>query len=119
MLPAVGQGALALEARTGDKRIMEILQTLHHTPTMVAVTAERSLLRHLEGGCQIPIGAYGQVYNNGLRLEALIGSLDGKRVVRGIRTGTASDTEKIGVELADELVQQGGRDILEEIRKLV
>lgn len=119
MLPAVGQGALALEARTGDKRIMEILQNLHHTPTMVAVTAERALLRHLEGGCQIPIGAYGQVYNNELRIEAFIGSLDGKQVVRGVKTGAASDAEKIGVELADELVQRGGKNILEEIRKLV
>jgi hydroxymethylbilane synthase len=80
------------------------------------VTAERSLLRHLEGGCQIPIGAYGQVQGNELRLDAVIGSLDGKRMVKGSRSGSQADAERIGIELAEELLKRGGKEILDEIR---
>jgi hydroxymethylbilane synthase len=116
MLPAVGQGALAIEIRSGDKRIEELLRTLHHIPTALIVTAERSLLRHLEGGCQIPIGAYGQVQGNELRLEAVIGSLDGKRMVKGSRNGSHADAEQIGIALAEELLNRGGKEILSEIR---
>jgi hydroxymethylbilane synthase len=116
MLPAVGQGALAIEMRNGDKRIEELLRTLHHLPTALTVTAERSLLRHLEGGCQIPIGAYGQMQGNELRLDAVIGSLDGKRMVKGSRSGSTVDTEQIGIDLAKELLKRGGKEILDEIR---
>jgi hydroxymethylbilane synthase len=116
MLPAVGQGALAIEIRGGDNRIEEILRTLHHIPTATAVTAERALLRHLEGGCQIPIGAHGQINRNELRLDAVIGSLDGKRIVRGMKNGKVTDAERIGIELAEELLRRGGKEILEEIR---
>jgi hydroxymethylbilane synthase len=116
MLPAVGQGALAVEIRNGDKRIEELLRTLHHLPTALTVTAERSLLRHLEGGCQIPIGAYGQIQGNELRLDAVIGSLDGKRIVNGSRNGNHADAERIGIELAEELLKRGGKEILDEIR---
>ena len=118
MLPAVGQGALAIEMRNGDKRIEELLRTLHHIPTALTVTAERSLLRHLEGGCQIPIGAYGQVQGNELRLDAVIGSLDGKRIVKGSRSGNFADAERIGIELAEELLKRGGKEILDEIRNI-
>jgi hydroxymethylbilane synthase len=116
MLPAVGQGALAIEIRKGDRRIEEMLRTIHHIPTALTITAERALLRHLEGGCQIPIGAYGQIKNNELQLEAIIGSLDGKHVVRGKRSGHTTDAERIGNELADELLRHGGKDILDDIR---
>jgi hydroxymethylbilane synthase len=116
MLPAVGQGALAIEMRNGDKHMEELLRTLHHLPTALTVTAERSLLRHLEGGCQIPIGAYGQVQGNELLLDAVIGSLDGKRVVKGNRSGSYTDAEQIGIMLAEELLKRGGKEILNEIR---
>jgi hydroxymethylbilane synthase len=116
MLPAVGQGALAIEIRNGDKHIEELLRTLHHIPTALTVTAERSFLRHLEGGCQIPIGAYGQVQGNELRLDAVIGSLDGKHMVKGSRNGRHADAERIGIELAEELLKRGGKEILDEIR---
>jgi hydroxymethylbilane synthase len=118
MLPAVGQGALAIEMRNGDKRTEELLRTLHHLPTALTVTAERSLLRHLEGGCQIPIGACGQVQGNELRLDAVIGSLDGKRMVKGNRSGNHADAERIGIELAEELLKRGGKEILDEIRNI-
>lgn len=117
MLPAVGQGALAIEIRAGDQRTEEMLGTLHHHPTAATVTAERALLRYLEGGCQIPIGAYGQIIGDNLRLDALIGSLDGKRIVRGLKTGTMANAEQIGIDLANELFNRGGREILMEFRK--
>jgi hydroxymethylbilane synthase len=116
MLPAVGQGALAVEARLGDGRIAEMLRVLHHTPTAIATSAERALLRRLEGGCQIPIGAYGQIREDGIRIDAVIGSLDGKRVVRGTKGGPVAEAEKVGIELAEELMRLGGKEILEEIR---
>jgi len=116
MLPAVGQGALAVEIREGDKRIEDLVRTLHHLPTALTVNAERSLLRHLEGGCQIPLGAYGHIAGSELQLDAVIGSLDGKRIVKGSRSGNQTDAERIGIELAEELLKRGGKEILDEIR---
>lgn len=72
MLPAVGQGALAIETRKNDTKTQALLNILHHTPTAIAVSAERALLHRLEGGCQVPIGAYGQVHGNDLTLDAMI-----------------------------------------------
>jgi hydroxymethylbilane synthase len=117
MLPAVGQGALALECRTDDQRAQEMLRPLHHQPTARAIAAERAFLRYLEGGCQIPIGAYGQIVGNELHLSAVIGSLDGKRIVRGKRSSTLAHAEQTGIDLARELFSHGGKEILEEIRQ--
>jgi hydroxymethylbilane synthase len=117
MLPAVGQGALAIESREGDRSVVDMLRPLHHERTAVTVTAERALLRFLEGGCQIPIGAYGQIIGDTLHLDAVIGSLDGKRIVRGKKVGAIADAEQIGIVLAKQLLNQGGKEILEEIRQ--
>ena len=117
MLPAVGQGALAIESRVGDQHIEEMLRPLHHQPTAVTVIAERALLRYLEGGCQIPVGAYGQINGSELRLDAMIGSLDGKRIVRGNKVGSIANAEQIGIDLAKELLSRGGKEILEKIRQ--
>jgi hydroxymethylbilane synthase len=116
MLPAAGQGALAVEIRNRDTHIKELLRPLHHIPTALSVTAERSLLRRLEGGCQIPIGTYGKILGDNLHLDAVIGSLDGKHIVKGNRTGSHTDAERIGIELAEELLNRGGKEILDEIR---
>ena len=107
---------MAIESRIGDQRIEEMLRPLHHRPTALTVMAERALLRYLEGGCQIPIGAYGQIIGKELRLDAVIGSLDGKRIVRGKKIGSIAHAEQIGIDLAKELFNQGGKEILEEIR---
>lgn len=117
MLPAVGQGALAIECRAGDQHIEGILHPFHHHPTAVTVMAERALLRYLEGGCQIPIGAYGQIIGNELQLDAVIGSLNGKRIVRGSKVGPIAHAEQIGIDLAKELLIRGGKEILKEIRQ--
>lgn len=117
MLPAVGQGALAVEMRENDSRVADLLKDFHHEPTAIATRAERALLRHLEGGCQVPIGTYGRIEHGKLRLDAMIGSLDGKRIVRGEITGNTTHAEDLGVKLANDLVENGGREILEEIRR--
>jgi len=116
ILPAAGQGALALETREDDEAVMEYVTFLDHRETRFATTAERSLLRHLEGGCQIPLGVYGRIEQGTLVLEAAIGSLDGKKSVRGRAEGRERP-ELIGVRLASDLLDRGGRAILEEIRR--
>jgi len=117
MLPAVGQGTLVIESRIDDRHIQEMLHLIHHHSTAVSLTAERALLCFLEGGCQIPIGAYGQIVGNELQLDAIIGSLDGKRIVRGKKIGTLANAEQIGIGLAKELLDRGGNEILKEIRQ--
>jgi hydroxymethylbilane synthase len=120
ILPAVGQGALGIEIRTGDDRVRSIVSSLTHRHTERGTAAERSLLATLEGGCQIPIGAYGRIVGTGgnerLVLEAMVGSLDGSTIVRGSLEGKASDAELLGSQLAEELLSRGARTILEEIR---
>ncbi len=116
MLPAVGQGALAVETRSDDDTVIDIIGTLQHQPTERAVTAERALLRELEGGCQIPIGALAAILGETLHLDAVVGSLDGKKIIRAFKSGALADAEQIGIELAKELLQRGARNILEDIR---
>ncbi|MEX2117208.1 MAG: hydroxymethylbilane synthase [Bacteroidota bacterium] len=116
MLPAVGQGALAVEARSNDSWVRDLVTPLHHERTFRSVSGERALLRTLEGGCQIPIGAHGRIESGIFFLEAFIGSLDGKRVVRGTLHGTPDQSEALGVNLATLLSSQGGKSILDEIR---
>ncbi|MER3524114.1 MAG: hydroxymethylbilane synthase [Ignavibacteria bacterium] len=120
MLPAVGQGALGIEIRHGDETTAELVRPLHHLPTAYAALAERALLRKLEGGCQIPIGTYGRVVDeNGrqiLRLDAVVGSLDGTRIVRGHIAGSVDAAELVGEELALTLLHSGADRILQEIR---
>lgn len=117
MLPAVGQGALGIEIREGDGKIQRLIGKLHHEPTTQSVLGERALLRFLEGGCQVPIGTYGRIEKGRFRLDALVGSLDGKRVVKGHIVGNPSHSEKLGIQLAEQLLERGGKKILDEIRE--
>lgn len=116
MLPAVAQGALAIEARKDDPRTRELLAVLDHAETRAAVLAERALLRRLEGGCQVPIAAFGEVTGSTLRLRGLVGSLDGRQIVRAELTGNVAEPEALGAALAEELLTLGAQSILEEIR---
>ena len=115
VLPAVGQGALAIEICEGDTHIADIVGTLTSKATMLATSGERALLRRLEGGCQIPIGAYGRIEKNVFRLDAMIGSLDGKKILRGKIHGEPEQSEALGVELAETLLESGGKEILDQI----
>lgn len=115
-LPAVGQGALGTICRDGDAKTRALLSVLDHADTHAATTAERALLRALEGGCQIPIGALATVDRDEIHLRALVASIDGARVVRGERRGRRTDALAIGAALAQELVERGAGDILAELR---
>ncbi len=116
MLPAVGQGALAIEIRQGDERIAPMILTLNHAETNSGVSAERALLGKLHGGCQTPIGASGKVDGDKLRLTAMASSLDGTRMIRDEIEGAVEDAEKLGIELAERILSNGGDKILQEIR---
>ncbi len=115
MLPAVGQGALGIEIREENNFVNDVLKSIHDEATYLAVLAERSLLRTLEGGCQVPIGAFAQVKSNGIYLDALVGSLDGTITFRKKIRGRKSDPEKLGKTLAKDLLKAGAKKILDEI----
>jgi hydroxymethylbilane synthase len=120
LLPAVGQGAIAVEIREGDARVGSILAGLDDPDTACAVRAERALLRSLEGGCQVPIGAYAHIEKGEsggeLQIEALVASLDGRTVVRGKTHGLPSGAEDLGRSLGETLLGGGADRILREIR---
>ena len=115
MLPAVGQGALAIEARSDDKEVLELLAFLNHDATREAVTAERAFLNELEGGCQVPIGVYCRQEGTGFCLDAAIVSLDGSQVVRDSQCFAAGQAETIGRALALAMRENGGKTILAEV----
>ncbi len=120
ILPAVGQGALAIETRNNDNDIINLVKRLNDPETELATKAERSLLRSLEGGCQIPIGAFGSFENGRFTLSAFVGSLDGTKTLRQTLTKSAihsiSDAEATGIELAERLRKHGCDSILNAIR---
>lgn len=117
ILPAVGQGALGIEIHEDNVAAEEIVKSLHHEDTYKAVLAERALLRALEGGCQVPIGAFAEVKSSGLYLDAVVGSLDGSITYRKKLRGSKNDPEKLGKTLAKDLLKAGAKEILEEVYK--
>ncbi|MCS7228665.1 MAG: hydroxymethylbilane synthase [Candidatus Kryptonium sp.] len=119
ILPAVGQGAIAIEVREKDEKILDLVRKVNHLETELATRAERALLRYLEGGCQIPIGAFAYVSNGKIKLSAMVSNLDGTFLVRDSVEGDVNDqVENLGFELAEKLLQQGASKILDEIRKI-
>ena len=120
IVPAPGQGALAVQTREGDDRLAVLLRPLADQKTWLETTAERALLGHLEGGCQVPVGSHATLDATGaLQLIGLVASLDGRRSVRReIRTqaGTPDAARACGVDLARTLLDAGAREILSEIR---
>ncbi|MCF6157708.1 MAG: hydroxymethylbilane synthase [wastewater metagenome] len=117
MLPAVGQGSLCIEIRKNDPRIEKIISGMNDPQTRIAVEAERALLARLEGGCQVPIGAYAHIQGDDVHLEAIICSVDGVKAVRDRQSGSVSQAEKTGDELAQRMLENGGMKILNEIRE--
>lgn len=115
ILPAVGQGALGIEIHKDNKIVEEILLSVHHDATYKAVLAERALLRTLEGGCQVPIGAFAEVKSSGLYLDAVVGSLDGSITYRKKSRGSKNDPETLGKTLAKDLLKAGAKQILTEV----
>lgn len=117
MLPAVGQGALGVVCAEADTETRALLQHhLHHPPSAAATLAERALLRRLEGGCQVPIGAWGRSEAGHLVLDGCVASLDGDRLLRNRMAGPAEQAETLGTTLAERLLEAGADAILSEIR---
>lgn len=140
-LPAIGQGAIGIECRLGDKFINTLIASLNHYETSVCVRAERALLKKLEGGCQVPIAGHARLVgkeqktggrkaaagsgfnmqnsNQGsghlLIMDGLVGSVSGDRFVRGHIEGSPEDAESLGLRLAEELLSKGAREILAEV----
>jgi hydroxymethylbilane synthase len=112
MLPAVGQGALAIETRSSDTGTIEITSRLDHKFTRVACTAERALLRQLGGGCELPIAAHAVVRDKRIRLDGLVAAADGKQIVRERVSGGLDEAEELGSLLAEQLLTNGARELL-------
>ncbi|MBO8233403.1 hydroxymethylbilane synthase [Prochlorococcus marinus XMU1419] len=114
-LHAVGQGALGIECKSDDKKVLEIINVLEDKPTSQRCLAERSFLRELEGGCQVPIGVNSKIQNEQLCLTGMVASLDGERLIKDEYIGNINDPEEVGKELAKRLKLQGAEEILNEI----
>jgi len=114
-LHAVGQGALGIECKSDDKKVLEIINILEDKPTSQRCLAERSFLRELEGGCQVPIGVNSKIKNEQLCLTGMVASLDGERLIKDQYIGHVNDPEQVGKELAKKLKLQGAGKILSEI----
>ena len=114
-LPANGQGAVGIECRIDDEVTKALLAPLEHTQTRIRVNAERSMNRYLEGGCQVPIGAYALVDGEQVHLRGLVGAIDGSEILRDEISGHVDDAEKLGVELAKKLLAQGADKILADV----
>lgn len=115
ILPAMGQGALGIETRRDDIQIYNFISDLDHEQTHCAVNAERALVGALDGGCQIPIGAYATVDGRLIRLRGLVASLDGKTIYKLDKTGSVGEAIKIGQELGAELLKMGADYILKNL----
>ena len=115
MCPAAGQGALAIEVREGDSAMRQHVAFLNDPATRAATTCERALLNRLGGGCQVPIGAFAEMRNGKLHLEAIVADPDGSKVLRESRDGSLSDPEKLGNDVGETLLSRGGDEILEAV----
>jgi len=113
MLPAVGQGALGLEVRDGNNDLVEVLAKLNHATTAAEITAERSFLRHLGGGCLLPIAAFGKLEGEKLTLEGLVASPNGDSVIRDKVRGAIAEAEELGKMLAEIIMEKGGEKLLD------
>lgn len=114
-LPAVGQGALAIECRSDNKEVRDMLAFLNDLPTKQATDAERAFLGLIEGGCQVPIGVHAEVENDNVKIEAVIASLDGSKVLRNNITGPAANAADLGRKLGQKMLAEGGEQILADI----
>ncbi|MBU4261426.1 MAG: hydroxymethylbilane synthase [Proteobacteria bacterium] len=115
MLPAVGQGAVGIELRKADTELLASLTFLADETTAVAVRAERSFLHRLEGGCQVPIGAFAELEGSQLTITGLVASVDGSKMIKKQMTGDAADAANLGTKLAEEILADGGGMILAEV----
>ena len=112
-LPAVGQGAVGIECRSNDERVKRLLAPLADVQTTACVLAERAMNNHLQGGCQVPIGGYAVLQNNQIYLRALVGALDGSKIIRTEGKSAVENAEVLGVQVGQQLLEQGADKILQ------
>ncbi len=115
ILPAVGQGAVGLEAREDDEETLQLISVLQHDDTADRVTAERALNKRLQGGCQVPIASYAMLDGDTLHLQGLVGEPDGSKIVENTVSGHRSEGEQLGIQLAEDLLAQGAEEILQKL----
>ena len=115
IIPAMGQGALGIETRLGDNKTYNFISSLNHEQTNYEVSAERALVGKLDGGCQVPIGAYAKTEDNLITLKGLVASLDGKIIHKSEIVGPIDDAINIGQDLGEELLKMGANEILEKL----
>jgi hydroxymethylbilane synthase len=117
--PAAGQGALAIECRSDDTAVLAIVALIDDKSVRAEITSERAFLEKLGGGCSVPIGAVAHLGEKGrLELTGCVASIDGASIIRESRTGTASEAGKLGVELANKLLELGARDLLDHLKQI-
>lgn len=114
-LPAAGQGAVGIECRTDDMQVKALLAPLADAETTYCVRAERAMNNHLQGGCQVPIGGYAILQQGQLYLRALVGDIDGSRIIRAEGKSAVENAEVLGVQIAEQLLAQGADKILQAI----
>jgi hydroxymethylbilane synthase len=114
-LPAIGQGAIGIECRTKDRYINNILSALHDRDTALLITAERAMNTRLQGGCQVPIAGFAELQENRIYLRGLVGSPDGRQIIRAERMDELDQAEDIGFVVADKLLAQGADKILKDV----
>ena len=114
-LPAIGQGALGIETRMADQEVERQIRFLDDRDSSIAVSAERAFLGKLEGGCQVPIAAFARIVGTTLQVDGLVGTIDGKRLIRHHVEGPFERAESLGVELAEILLGEGAKEILDEV----
>jgi hydroxymethylbilane synthase len=117
ILPAVGQGAVGIESRVGDAKTLALLSILDDKDTRDRVLAERAFNHRLNGGCQVPIACHAILEGDTLNIRGLVGETDGSRIIESTISGSRHDAEKIGTELADDLLAQGAKTILDKLYK--
>lgn len=115
MIPAVGQGALAIETRADDRAVLSVVSSMNHPRTQRAVACERAFLGRLEGGCQVPIGAFAEARDDALHLVGYVGSIDGAKRLRREAAGSLGDPAMLGLALAEEMIDHGAADIISEV----
>ena len=115
MLPAPGQGAIAIETRSDDTGAQQAVAFLNNQHTAITVTAERAFLQRMGGGCNVPVAVHARIKGNLIEIEGLVASADGKRIIREFARQDLESANIMAIDLADRILNQGGREILEEI----
>ena len=114
-IPAVGQGSLAIETRAEDERVINFVRVLNHQESWLRAVCERAFLRELQGGCQVPMGAYAWIEGDRIKIKGFISDLEGERFLEGYEEGSPQKAEEVGKRLAQRLLREGGEEILKEI----